>query len=297
MPHHKHARSIAELNFYEDRILFPGEKPEDIIGFCMGLTGKPGDPLKDRILTIKCRRIGINPKYTDIRREVGNLLLRFWVHKKTNMTKFWIRDANANAERLDYNRNNRVNHASVSSTPIKAKKVDATLASLLGKDQTDSDGIFYYRLLEAFEPAKLAKLFRSDKSFSAKKTTSKPVFIVNGVKTHNAPLLDIVRPTLLVYTMDASFLQFTKNCIQPKAPSIRLNPYNRNMRLWLNKTVLSWYADFDADKDKNGGEFWYDLVVQLNGGFTNNPFLRTLDGDNTFFGDPGDGMGGGERFP
>jgi len=292
MPHHKYARNIAELDFHEDRVLFPGETPQDIIGFCVGLTGNPGDGLKKRMLKITTRRIGINQEYTDIRREVGNLLLRLWKDKKTNLNKFWIKDPRDHFERVDRVRNRRIgfngNRVVLENPQI----------SSISKEELvqDDDGILFYRLAEAFNPPLFDKIKESSRA-KTKKKLKDPIF-VNGQEKHKAPLLDLVRPTLLVFTMDASFLKFVDDCVIPRHPSNRLNPYNRNLRLWFNRRVLGWYSHFDADTHKDGGEFWYDLVVQIAPpkGFKNTPLLK-LKGQNTFLADPGDGMGGGERFP
>ena len=290
MPHHKHARSIAELNFYEDRLLFPGEKPEDIIGFCFGLTGKPSDPIEKRHLNITCRRIGITPKYTDIRREVGNLLIQFWKHKNLNMTKFWINNARHSvtssrsalkAERVD-----------TPVTPKRVKKMSAI--DVFHPEQTDPETILYYRMVEAFNPAQFNKIDIAASTSSKRKTH--PKIYINDKLQKEMPLIDIVRPTLLIYTMDASFSQFAGDCVEPKSPSKRLNPYNRNMRLWFDRTVLGWYSKFDADKHVNGGEFWYNLIFEVTNNHPYFNFLKTI-GSTTYAGDPGDGMGGGERFP
>ena len=297
MPNHRFARNIAELDFHEDRILFPEETPQDIIGFCVGLTGKPGDPLSKRSLSITSRRIGINQEYTDIRREVGNLLLRLWRDKKTNMDRFWISEPRKHFERMDKIRDKRIVAAQKSIAPLNRAKTTISKENLT----SDDDGILLYRLAEAFNPSLFKRIKDSEKPGVLKQRArpiSKTPIYVNGRKTREFPLLDIVRPTLLIYTMDASFLKFTDNCVIPKKPSNRLSPYNRNLRLWFNRRVLGWYSHFDADIHKDGGEYWYDLVVQITPpNSIANMALRSLGGEDIFLADPGDGMGGGERFP
>jgi hypothetical protein len=61
---------------------------------------------------------------------------------------------------------------------------------------------------------------------------------------------------------------------------------------------LGWYSEFDADIHKDGGEYWYDLVTQLAppSNFSNMALMK-FGGESIFLADPGDGMGGGERFP
>ncbi len=309
MPHQRFARNVAELDFHEDRILFPGEAPQDIIGFCVGLTGKPGDPLSKRFLSITARRIGINPEYTDIRREVGNLLLRLWRDKKMSMDKFWIKGPRAHFDRRSAQRNNRI----IAAQERRASSPPAEQTVSVEELTKDDDGIFLYRVAEAFNPSLFTRITGGDDSPVVKPVEVKPTphvfaqrtrpmsktkIYVNGQPTHEFPLLDIVRPTLLVYTMDASFLKFTDDCVIPKNPSNRLSPYNRNLRLWFNRRVLGWYSEFDADVHKDGGEYWYDLVTQLAPPRNfSNMALRTFGGDDIYLAAPGDGMGGGERFP
>lgn len=309
MPHQKHARTVAELDFHEDRVLFPGEAPQDIIGFCVGLTGKPGDPLSKRFLNITARRIGINPEYTDIRREVGNLLLRLWRDKKTTMDRFWIKEPRSHFDARAHSRHKRVVAAQPRQASLKKKEENISVQELT----KDDDGILFYRIAEAFNPKLFERITGGEKPVVAEpvadpsmpyvfaqrtRPISKQGLYVNGVFTHEFPLLDIVRPTLLIYTMDASFLKFTDDCVRPKNPSNRLSPYNRNLRLWFNRRVLGWYSEFDADTHKDGGEYWYDLVTRLAPPNSfNNMALRSFGGDDIYLADPGDGMGGGERFP
>jgi len=294
MPNYKHARSIAELDFYEDRLLFPGEKPEDIIGFCFGLTGTDNQPLKARHLNISCRRIGVNPKYTDIRREVGNLLIQLWAHKNLDLNTFWVKNARAAFKPPHHILKNE----SVTSAQNAKPEKGSAAKTPYHKNQKDFDTILYYRMIEAFNPDQFKKIKIKD--------LPKSKIHVDGETVDEMPLLDIVRPTLLIYTMDGSLAHFSGDCVKPKLPSRRLNPYNQNLRLWLGKTVLGWYSKFDIDKHHDGGEFWYNLIFKRNTSFNNFDSFNRIssftesafdDGEDEFFGDPGDGMGGGERFP
>jgi len=305
-----YARDIAHLNFYEDEILFPDETPQDIIGFCVGLTGKPGDPPSKRLLNITCRRICITQEYTDIRREVGNLLLRLWDHKAPSMDDFWVNNPRKYLKHRDEERARRARESrevpigakrKVKSAKVKGDTLTTSISA--AKFAKDHDGLLLQRVLERYSPALhelVAQESKPSKKKALKKTASKkssPAIYVNGEKTHDAPLLDIVRPTLFIYTMDSNFVRFVDECVIPKAPSNRLDPYNRSLRLWFDGRVLGWYSKFDTEIHANGGEFWYDLKVQPAGIPPQFKSFNALSGSSFTLADPGDGMGGGERFP
>ena len=306
----QYGRDIVDLNFYEDNILFPDEAPQDIIGFCVGLTGKPSDPHKDRYLNITCRRVNITQEYTDIRREVGNLLLRLWDKTAPTMDDFWVNTPRKLAKQRDRQRARRIRESR--EIPIgkdsKNKSTDETFTTSItavefAEKHEVHEGAFFNSLLKRHHPELHQKLAQTSKVFQSepqKKNTQQPTsppIYVNGLETHKAPLLDIVRPTLFIYTMDSNFVRFVDECVIPKAPSNRLNPYNRNLRLWFDRRVLGWYSKFNTEIHADGGEFWYDLKVEP----TNIPpaatHFKMLMGSTFSLADPGEGMGGGERFP
>lgn len=300
MPRYRYARKISRLNFYEDTILFPGETPQDIIGFCIGLTGSVKDKPEDRFLKITSRRVGITQEYTDIRREVGNLLLRLWDHKKQSMDDFWLNNPRKMFTARDERRSKRLEQTS--EVPIGGRgfisdeAVQTPISAAAFAE--DHDGLLIRRVLEAFNPALHERFNQKPQSRTkgiAPVATKLPMF-VNGIKTYEAPLLDIVRPTLLVFTMDTNFVRFVDECIIPKKPSNRLDPYNRNIRLWFKGRAMGWYSHFDTENHKDGGEFWYDLKVQPEIPSQFKQFAK-LNNSTFTLADPGDGMGGGERFP
>jgi len=273
MPHHKHARNIARLNFHEDRILFPDEAPQDIIGFCIGVKYVKGKPH----FSITCRRVGINPEYTDIRREVGNLLLRMWEHRSMSMEDFWI-----NKPRKD----------------LAAREIHPSYRYDPGFEDKTDDSEFYIKseacaASKDYEATFERLLAEHENSPSSHKQTT---FINNTINEHKL-LLDVVRPTLFIYTIDSDDFRFVDECIAPKEPSKRLDPYCRNLRTWFGRRALGWYSHFDADVQHNGGEFWYNLIIDKlkHKGLDDQMGLRSRSGRHSV--DPGNGMGGGESFP
>jgi len=287
MPHHKHARNIARLNFYEDRILFPDEAPQDIIGFCVGLKEVKGK----KHLSLTTRRIGINHEYTDIRREVGNLLLRLWDHKSISMDDFWINKPRKDFKELDENPKYRLNSCNEFNPDDNQFLINQS-----AKEFSKHDQVLVERILEAYNPELYNKLGLAPvPTKSIAKVPSSQIYL-NNRPNNNPPLLDIVRPTLFVFTMDSNFVRFVDECIIPKEPSKRLDPYSRNLRSWFGRRVLGWYSHFDADVHNDGGEFWYDLKVEPNIP-SSLKMLASLNGSTFNLVDPGNGMGGGERFP
>ena len=318
-------RKANELNFFKDEVLFPDEAPRDIIGVCIGLDNSSDDCAENKCkINITAKRIRITQGYTDIRREIINMLLMLW--RNENMRLHWIKK---HFKELGF----AVGKTGGENSP----SIFLSHSDLDANDELDTsveDIQLLSEILRVFNPdeyseikSKLNDMFNEDDGLKelledkglffhdteVSEGPKRDEYCVNGEPSPTPPLLGVVRPTLFIFTTDSACLEFVDNSIEPRKSentitpytSNRLDPYCDNIRLWFERSVMGWYSSFDTDEHRDGGEFWYNLKVGKKPINCTNVELykisevvsKLLSVNGITLVDPGNGNGGGDRFP
>lgn len=318
-------RKANELNFFKDEVLFPDEAPRDIIGVCIGLDNSSDDCAENKCkINITAKRTRITQGYTDIRREIINMLLMLW--RNENMRLHWIKK---HFKELGF---------AVGKTEGKnSPSIFLSHSDLDANDELDTsveDIQLLSEILRVFNPDEYSEIKSKLNGKSSRDNELKELlknkglflqdikgagirncdeYCVNGEPSTTPPLLGVVRPTLFIFTTDSACLEFVDNCIEPRKSentitpytSHRLDPYCDNIRLWFDRSVMGWYSSFDTDEHRDGGEFWYNLKVGKKPINCTNDKLnkiskvvsKLLSVNSITLVDPGNGNGGGDRFP
>ena len=116
------------------------------------------------------------------------------------------------------------------------------------------------------------------------------------------PLLEINKPTLLVFTTNTEAIKvsydFVGKVVVPKnPPSTELDPNCANLRFWEEGAIMAMYSDYKHSRRTSKSEYWYNLTVDVKHFDKSGKKVMVTTFSNVPFFDPGNGNGGGDRFP
>lgn len=132
---------------------------------------------------------------------------------------------------------------------------------------------------------------------------SRKIYWIDKSGTHNKgtikPLLEINKPTLLVFTtnLPATFTpRHFQDCYIKPQDGFELDPECSKLRLWYGGRVLGLYSKFRSpSEDQKIVEYWYNLAVGFD--YLNEDKTKLKRKSLNYYFDPGNGNGGGDRFP